>query len=159
MKKIKTQCHICQNVTKDETPPTVCPRCGANLANPSEETVQKKTNCSLNKGLFGSGAGILYLTNRRMLWVKSEANAMTYGGGLVGGVAAAVANSKAKGRKNWFDIPLADLRSVSAKKRGLFGKAMLLTDRENNEYDLSPGKRKEWLPELEQVIKRSYVAK
>ena len=112
MKKIKTQCHICQHITKSETAPEFCPKCETSLANPSEETIRKVTHCSLNKGVFGGGLGTLFLTNRRVLWIKDDANAMTYGGGLVGGLIAGAVNAKSSGNKHGFAIPLVNLEVV-----------------------------------------------
>lgn len=151
MKKIKTQCHICQKITKSETPPDVCPECGTNLVNRNDEMVRKSKGCSYNKGAFGGNSGWLYLTNKRVIWIKSDENAGAYGGGLVGALVAGAVDAKA-GDKMKISIPLDNLQSAYEKRRGLFGGSIVLTTKDGAEYDISPGKRGEWLAEFQQII-------
>ncbi len=98
MKKIKTTCHICEGTFKTEAPLTVCPRCGADLANPAAEAVQKQVHCQFTSGSLGGATGWLYLTNLRLLWVKDDSAAAVGGalGGLVGALAASAIGQNGK---------------------------------------------------------------
>ena len=73
MPKIKTTCHICSEVIKSEESPALCPKCGTNVADPTQETIIKQTHCQYSNSRNRPGnLGNLYLTNQRLLWVNSS---------------------------------------------------------------------------------------
>jgi ribosomal protein S27E len=145
MKKVKVTCHICGNVMKSEEALVACTKCGANLANPREETVQKQVHCQYTTGTLGGWTGWLYLTNKRLVWIK-DGNAV--GGGLVG----ALIDSAAGGGKLGFSIPLEELVLAEESKIGLLAKAIAIKTKDGAEGKLGISKRDEWLNALRHVI-------
>ena len=69
------QCYLCNGgfkVGKNEPPPSACPVCGADLANPSFETINNSIACEHIKGTLGTGDGSLFITNKRVFWLADS---------------------------------------------------------------------------------------
>ena len=138
MAKPQITCHICEETFKSETPPEVCPKCGANLADPQQETVIKQTRCQYSSSKnFPGDLGNLYLTDKRLLWVNT-ATAASYGGGLIGALAA--------NYQKWgFSVPLPDIQTFEDSKFGLLVKAFTITTNDGSIIKLSAKPKDEWI--------------
>ena len=78
MFKKSENCYLCYSeikLGKNESLPAVCPCCCADLANPSAEVLQSNIECEHIKGTFGIDAGMLFITNTRIFWLKGEVGA------------------------------------------------------------------------------------
>jgi len=114
-------CHVCYSaikVKKDEKP-SVCPACGADVANPGSEVICKSMECEHIKGFLGIGDGEMRITNKRLLWIKgSMSGSDNYSrAGAVGGLIAAGINKNAG--KIEVNVPLEDIGTIKDCKKGL----------------------------------------
>ena len=71
MAKIKTICPLCSDKSKSESIPASCPICNFNLQEQQNETLIKKTKCSLTPlgDTVVTQNSILILTNLRIFWL------------------------------------------------------------------------------------------
>ena len=136
-------CHICKKKIKSgvdlEFPP-VCPCCGADLKNPAAEVLADSIECSHVKGTFGIGTGMLYATNKRLIfvkgdedWILSELNEDTPLKGSNNPLVSMIANWG--GRKAIIDIPLDNVGRLEDCKR-LLSKGVTLHTKSGEAYNL-----------------------
>ena len=80
-------CHVCNNemkLKKNESMPENCPACNADLRNPASENLKQTIECQhLNENDKTEGAGELYITNKRVFWMKGEVTAQSLGGEIL----------------------------------------------------------------------------
>ena len=147
MSKTTISCHVCDTSFKlKETDPavTVCACCGTDLANPSLETRQDKINCDFAKNFFSLWPGTLYLTNRRLFWIKSGISPLvtvSLGGGLAQGLAAGIANAGAGQAQ--VNIMLDNLSGIEDSRKGL-RTGITLHTRSGESYKFIASKLKDW---------------
>ena len=101
-----TSCHICATEIKhrkDETPPPVCPACGADLANRSSELLYATMSCEHLKGALGVAPGELRITDKRLFWISRRD---TGGNSLVGAITGKNAD------KVPVNIPLGEIERI-----------------------------------------------
>jgi len=141
MKKIKTVCHVCEKMMKSEDSIAACTRCAANLANPTDEIVQKKAHCQSSVNALPGWTGWLYLTNKRLLWIKDTSTGI---GAAIGGLVGELIESAVTAGKNkvGFSIPLDDIVSVEDGKFGLFAKAIIVNTKAGVAHKL--GVKSDW---------------
>ena len=115
-------CHVCSadiKLKKGAPPPAVCPVCGTDLANPAAETVRGCIQCEHIKGFLGIAPGELYLTTRRVFWLK-RVNPTDGGYSGTDAVLKMAANAKGKGEGELkVNVPLEDVDHVVDCKKGL----------------------------------------
>jgi len=138
MKKIKTKCHICSDVTKtppDQQPPAFCGACGTNLRDPNAETMELFTVVEKEAGGVSAELVNVYLTSRRLMFEPNGDDGGTAGavgwavGGLVGGlVAGAIAGAVAGDQKTpIISVARDDIVSLSEVPTGMLKNKVRLT--------------------------------
>ena len=114
-------CHVCNGVVKVDMNAAlnVCPFCGADLANPDSETLCSSIECEHIKGFLGIGDGELYVTNKRLFFIKKKmGNTEGYQSvGAVGGFAAAIINKSAG--KMEVNMPVENIGRIEDCRKGL----------------------------------------
>jgi len=152
MKKIKTECHICGDIIKTETAPAVCGRCGANLADRSEEMVQKaeySIPCATDKKKVGPCQVVL--TNRRLIRIGS--NPFSIGmfetsrasGSMIGILAGTAIQNSVKSNKYLLSIPLEAIKTIGPGKVGPFVKAVTVYTNDGLAHRFGVSQRNEWV--------------
>ena len=148
-------CHVCKKRVKtgvDLEFPPVCPCCGTDLENPAAEVLAGSIECSHVQGTFGIGDGMLYATNKRIIFVKGDEDRIlndpddepkTSSTFLV----SMIANWG--GRKAIIDIPLENVGRLEDCKR-LLTKGVTLHTKSGEAYNLyhpsmSPKELKDFL--------------
>ena len=136
-------CHVCKKKIKmgeDGEFPPVCPCCGTDLENPAAEVLAGSIECEHLKGALGIGTGMLYATNKRLVFVKwdedrilSDLDDDTPLKGSNTLLVSIIANWG--GRKAIIDIPLDNVGRLEDCKR-LLTKGVTLHTKSGEAYNL-----------------------
>ena len=115
----KKFCHVCNGVIKVDmkAPLPTCPFCGADLTNPSSEVLCKSIECEHIKGFLGMGNGELYVTNKRLFFIKKKENTEGYQSNAFGGLASSITNKSAG--KMEVNMPLENIGRIEDCRKGL----------------------------------------
>ena len=107
-------CHVCSTdikYRKGDPSPSICPVCGADLADPTSETLRDAMRCTHLKGTLGIGEGEMHITNKRLFWIarrdEETGNVLVY----------AVTGKKANTVP--VNIPLEDIERIGDCKKFL----------------------------------------
>ena len=68
-------CHICSTefkYRKEESPPSICSACGADMENRSSELLYATMECEHLKGALGIAPGELCITDKRIFWIARK---------------------------------------------------------------------------------------
>jgi len=148
-----------------------CPQCGAELADPSTETVilSLPTGADQFKSMEELGEPIvLILTDKRIIMIDAQkeeqkSGALSGTGWLVGGIIGAAVEGAIRGAKNAVDgeplklrevtsVQLGDIASLTVEESGFLKKFRLFTisAKENKVYHVAFGKKiaPEWEEEI-----------
>jgi len=154
MRKIKTKCHLCYEVSAGEEVPDFCPTCGTSLKDQGETQV-KRAGAQLITGKVTEGwDGFLYLTNKRLFYYKvsklGAGAAVAAAGGFVGGlIAGAVSASK---QALVFSLEFDKIASAEVRKRGLLGKDLFINATTGESYKIQTSNVASWEAEINNVI-------
>ena len=162
MKKHKTQCHICNEVTKtpqDQQPPAFCPVCGANMR-AGEEGVALSTCVEKEAGGVKAELVYIFLTNRRIIFKPDSSGTGGVVGGAVGGLVGAavgaaidaVAAATSDKKTLVVSVDRNNIASLSEEPAGLLKNKIRLTANAANgmRYGMTLSKREaaKWKAEL-----------
>ena len=133
-------CHVCKypiTLKKNQSLPPICPVCGADLTNPSSETLVNTIECEHIKGAIGAGDGVLYATNKRLFFIKGkktadvDADDDSYGANA--NVAIAAILSKGAGKIS-VNVPLENVGGIEDCKK-LLRKGVSLHTKSGESYN------------------------
>ncbi len=129
MHTTSVECHVCCNTIDGvrRTDGLFCPICGTDLFNWEIESTQRQENGFLVKSRFsGGGNGVLYLTNRRLIFINKYPT----------NFAPVVALLVSQNTKGWIslDVPPGDISNVSVVTYAAIFHALLIMTSDNIKY-------------------------
>ena len=155
MKKVKTKCHLCNDVTKSEEAPELCPSCGTSITEQNENVVKSSRAQFVTGKVYGGWDGVLYLTNERLFFYKISKIGGGVGGalgGAVGGLIEGAINASKRSEAIAFSLPFNEITSVEIKKRGLLGKDLFINTTTGESHKIQAPKVAEWEAAINGVL-------
>jgi len=152
MAKIKTICPLCGQKSKSEGMATVCPICNFDLQKPENETLLKKTKCSLTPlgDTVVTQNSILLLTNQRIFWLGDPITTIR------------MSNRATPLFLRWLlprpkqirvSYRLDEITNIEVKKKGpLKALVMTVTDDMTVVLDVKSRNRQEWIDAINDAI-------
>ena len=147
-------CHVCKKTIKagkNGKFPPVCPCCGTDLANPAAEVLAGSIECEHLKGALGIGTGVLYATNKRIIFINGdEDNLVDATEDEIRADAATLTSMVANrgGRKVIIDIPLDKMDRLEDCKK-LLRKGVTVHTKSGEAYNFySPSMRPQELKDF-----------
>ena len=150
MAKIKTICTLCGEKSKSKEIPANCPICTANLENPGE-AVLKRTYCRIYpEGAMSTTVkkGILFLTDRRVFWLKRPAGNL-YRRGVFDAIWEAIFPIQ---KEMIFSFRHNEIAGVEIVKAGPFKMLTITAGGKKLVLDVKASERSEWLDAINNAI-------